>query len=108
MLYCNASGAENCCTNTATWMKDFDIIIHHGASIDTSKYNQKQHSDGFSLIIKHFDEDDINHQYTCLYDFFSYSEVLELSPKIIRCMYKTHWQTFKQCHLSLQIKTNIV
>lgn len=81
VLSCNASLAENCCTNTATWMKDFDVIVHHGASADYSKYIQKQRSDAFLLIIKNFDEDDINHQYTCLYDFFSYSEILKINRK---------------------------
>ncbi|CAC5373728.1 unnamed protein product [Mytilus coruscus] len=84
VLYCNASVAQHCCTNTATWMKDFDIIVHHGASIDTSKYIQQQRSDGFSLIITKFNEDDINHQYTCLYEFLSYSEVLKLNPDFMR------------------------
>lgn len=97
-LYCNASVAKDCCTNTATWMKDFDIIVHHGASIDASKYIQTQRSDGFSLIITKFNENDINHQYTCLYDFFSYSEVLKLNPYLMRCMYYLQGWAFKVCH----------
>lgn len=87
VLFCNATIVENCCTNTATWMKDFDVIVHHGASADSSKYTEKQHSDGFSLVIKRFEKDDINHQYTCLYDFFSYSAVLTINKHNYKCMY---------------------
>lgn len=76
VLFCNASLAENCCTNTVTCMKGFDVKVHHGASKNYSKYIQEQHSDGLLLIIKNFADDDINQQYTCIYDFFSYSTVL--------------------------------
>lgn len=87
VLFCNTSLAENCCTNTATWMKGFDVIVHHGTSTDYSKYIQEKKSYGFLLIIKNFDEEDINQQYTCLYDFFSYSAVLRIDRHNFKCKY---------------------
>lgn len=87
ILYCNASVAENCCTNTATWMRDYEVIVHHGSSINSSKYIQIQRSDGFLLVIKRFDEADTDHQYTCLYDFYSHSADLRIDENNFQCLY---------------------
>lgn len=87
VLFCNTSLAENCCTNTATWMKGFAVIVHNAASTDFSKYIEEKRSDGFLLIIKNFDEDDIHQQYTCLYDFYSYSAVLLIDRHNFKCKY---------------------
>lgn len=108
VLYCNTSVVENCCTNTATWMKDFDVIVHHGVSTDSSKYTEEQRSDGFSLIIKKFEKDDINHQYSCLYDFFSYSAVLKVN-KYIPTKEETHSNiTMSDTFIFADIKFDII
>ncbi|CAG2231235.1 unnamed protein product [Mytilus edulis] len=82
-LFCNTSAVGS---QKATWMKQSNVILHHGLSFQTDKYSGKDVNDGSSLIIMNATESDFNTSYTCLADIFSYESVLEINSSNFICL----------------------
>ena len=85
-LFCNLSAIRDCCSNQVTWMRNLNVIVHHGSSVNSSKYVQSSSYQGFFLQIEHFEEDDLYVKYSCLYDFLTVSKVLELDENEFESM----------------------
>ncbi|CAC5381530.1 unnamed protein product [Mytilus coruscus] len=60
-LFCNTSAVG---FKKTTWMKQSDVILHHGLSFQPEKYSGKEVNDGSSLIIINATESDFNTSYT--------------------------------------------
>ncbi|CAC5378128.1 unnamed protein product [Mytilus coruscus] len=67
-------------TRTRIWFggPDQKILSVDGVSFDPSKYLSEINYNGFSVIIKHFSIEDMNHEYRCSYGFDEYSNSLSI------------------------------
>lgn len=81
-LFCNTSAVGS---QKTTWMKQSNVIFHHGLSFQPDKYSGKEESDGSSLIIMNATISDFNTSYTCLSDVYSYESVLEINNSNFIC-----------------------
>lgn len=74
-LFCNTTSVND---TKVTWMKESDVIVHHGFVFYSSKYSEYSTLNGSFLTIIHTDINDINVSYTCISDVFSYNAKLKL------------------------------
>ena len=77
-LYCNTSDIDEIKT---TWMKESDVIIHHGVVFNQEKYFEESDYNGSTLIIINPTMEDFNISYTCICEFYSYEALLELDER---------------------------
>ncbi|VDI04530.1 Hypothetical predicted protein [Mytilus galloprovincialis] len=77
-LFCNTTRIRVAETKV-TWMKNSDVIVHHGLVFYPSKYTAFSSVDGCSVTIINAGAEDFNVSYTCISDVFSYESVLELN-----------------------------
>ncbi|XP_063401822.1 uncharacterized protein LOC134686061 [Mytilus trossulus] len=86
-LSCKVPASMQCCEKTRKWKggKSQKLLMFNGSSANSSKYQEVVKKNGFDLEIKDFTEDDMNVNYSCFYEFLSYSKNLtieEISYKI--------------------------
>lgn len=72
-----------CCEKTRKWKggKSQKLLMFNGSSANSSKYQEVVKKNGFDLVIKDFTEDDMNVNYSCFYEFSSYSKNLTIEEK---------------------------
>ncbi|CAC5425100.1 unnamed protein product [Mytilus coruscus] len=75
-LFCNTTSIQE---NRVTWMKESDVIVHHGLVFYRSKFAEYSVSEGSSLTIINTNENDFGVSYTCIADIFSFDSMLELN-----------------------------
>ena len=72
-LFCNTSAVTE---DKTTWMKERDVIVHHGVVFNTSKFLEMSDKTGSYLTIIRSTFSDFNISYTCICDVFSYESIL--------------------------------
>lgn len=83
-LYCNTSSVQYACTLeqcTRRWYggQIQSLLSSNSFTVDKSKYEMHEDSNGFSLVIKDFNEDDANISYSCTYGFYNDKKILQLA-----------------------------
>lgn len=82
-LVCNISDTTNCDMNSAIriWSRGTkqQILSMNGKSTNESKYTTDEGKNEFSLIIKHFSQEDVNHKYSCSHGFDRNFKILAIN-----------------------------
>lgn len=74
-LFCNTTSIQE---NHVTWMKESDVIVHHGLVFYRSKFAEYSVSEGSFLTIINANVNDFGVSYTCIADIFSFDSLLDL------------------------------
>lgn len=84
-LSCIVPASRPCCEKTRKWKRgrgrSQKLILFNGSSANSSKYQEVVKKNGFDLVIKDFSEDDMNVNYSCFYEFLSYSKNLTIEEE---------------------------
>lgn len=77
-LYCEIPKYITSCNNSTQWTggEDNGVIAINGKSSNKTKYEMIQYNTSFNLIIKDFQETDINQRYTCACGILTYGKNL--------------------------------
>ncbi|CAC5412425.1 unnamed protein product [Mytilus coruscus] len=75
-LMCIIENETGLLSNTRKWKVENTLIMFNGHSSNESKYEEQIASDGFMLIIKKLNVEDVNKQYSCSYEFETFTNIL--------------------------------
>ena len=92
-LVCTIPPQTPCCDSNRKWMKStggtFILVAMNGASTNKTKYieNLLEGSRESVLAINNFNENDVNADYECWYEFDKYRGYLGLNEQKFECKY---------------------
>lgn len=82
-LSCKVPTSMKCCPKTRKWKggNPPKVLLYNGSSTNSSKYLEELEQNGFNLVIINFSKEDMNVNYSCHYEFLSFSKNLTLAEE---------------------------